>query len=356
MNFKKSLAIVAAAGALTALALPAMAETTLYGQARLATFYNFSELNKETSAGGKYSGFDEHLHANARFGIKASDGAVGGQVEYGASGGNANIRLLYGNWNFGSGKLTVGQDYNSYYLFTAQVHGDDNAMNGYGNLWDGRQAQLRVNLNNGLYIAAITPYGNVNAANSATGAAVTNAESSSNIKLYMPKLNVGYAGKAGAFGYNVGVVGQSYKLGKPADKQVTAALAYFQGSAAFGATSLMYNLSYGQNVGNLGFASRMAYDTTNKKNASGFEGLLQATQKISDTVSANAGIGYVTDKSKLSGAKQDNKMLLFVNAPITLAKNVSVTPEFDYYDELKNAAGKKQAKSYAFGAKWQINF
>ena len=49
--------------------------------------------------------------------------------------------------------------------------------------------------------------------------------------MYLPKLNVGYAGKAGAIGYNVGVVGTSFK--NAGDKQITAVLGYITGSACF---------------------------------------------------------------------------------------------------------------------------
>lgn len=359
---KKQLVILSAVAAVTAFAVPAMAETTFYGSARMATFYNFADSKGAT---GKTSGFDEHLQANSRFGANFSNDAVGGRVEVGLRDNNAAIngstttnlvytRLLYGTYKFGAGKLTVGQDYNSYYTFTAQVHADDNVMNGYGSLWDGRQPQLRVNLNNGLYFAAIQPTGNVNAATSTTGGIVSNAEATNNIKLYLPKLNVGYAGKSGNISYNVGVVGQTFK-NVAADEQVNALLGYVNGKASFGATSLMANVSYAQNAGNMGFAGRQSFAAATKKDAKGFEGYVQLSQKLSDTLSANAGLGYVTDKTS-GNADADDKMLLFVNAPITLVKNVYITPEFSYYDEMKSAAGADQAKSYALGAQFRIDF
>jgi hypothetical protein len=355
MNFKKTVVIAAAAGALTALAIPAMAETTLYGSARMATFYNITDVGQVSD---KNADVDEHLQGNSRFGGKFSNGDVSGRVEFGTT---VNTRLLYGTWNFGSGKLTVGQDYNSYYTFTAQVHGDDNGLNGYGALWDQRQAQIRVNLNNGVYFAAIQPSIGAGAAmgtgvapGSPTYVPVTNAQVPG-IQIYLPKLNVGYAGKASNVAYNVGVVGQTYK-NEAIDKDVLSVLGYVNGSAAFGATTLMANVSFAQNAGNMGFNGRMVYDTANKKDVTGFEGYLQLTQKISDTVSGNVGFGYVTDKSGASGAKADDKMAFFVNAPITLAKNVSVTPEFDYYDQLNKAGASENNKQYAVGAKWQISF
>jgi hypothetical protein len=350
---KKSLLVLSAAAMVAAAAVPAMAETTLYGSARMATFYN---INDTKAAAGKTSSFDEHLQTNSRVGLIASNGDVGGRVELGTG---VNVRLLYGTWNFGAGKLTVGQDYNSYYLLSEQVHGDDNVNNGYGALWDGRQAQLRVNLNNGLYFAAIQATQTANGTPDQKGGAIPNGELTNGKKIYLPKLNVGYAGKAGAVAYNAGVVGEFYKDENAGiNKNVTAILGYVNGTAAFGATTLKANLSYGQNAGDMNFAGREGYGKNSagaNKDARGFEGYIQASQKLSDTLKANAGIGYVTDKR--DGDKHaDNKMLVFVNAPITLAKNVTLTPEISYYDEMKAQSGASQPKSYAIGAQWRIDF
>jgi hypothetical protein len=323
----------------------------------MATFYNMVDTKQTTApAGQKNSGFDEHLQTNARVGGIFTNDNVSGRFEYGATAGNANIRLLYGTYNFGSGKLTVGQDYNSYYTFVAQTHGDDNGFNAYGSLWDGRQAQIRVNLNNGLYFAAIQPTGNVAVGSTATLAnGAPTAEPA--VKMYLPKLNVGYAGKAGAFAYNAGLVGQFFK-NQVADKQVNALLGYLNGKMGFGATGLQFGLSYAQNAGNMSFAGRQTYGANSKgelKDALGFEGYVQVSQKISDMISANVGLGYVTDKHD-GDTKADDKMSVFVNAPITLAKNVYITPEISYYDEMKATGGTDQAKTTAIGAQFRIDF
>ena len=106
----------------------------------------------------------------------------------------------------------------------------------------------------------------------------------------------------------------------------------------------------------MGFLGRAKADAAGK-NATGFEGFLQVTQKISDTISGNVGVGYAGDKLDVSGKKFDDKLAFFVNAPVTLAKNVSVTPEFDYYNQLNGSDGKdEKKKAYTIGAKWQINF
>jgi len=358
---KKRVLVLTAAAMVSAATVPALAETNLYGSARVATFYNIGQAyDAKTGAdAGKYSGFDEHLQSNSVLGVNFSNGDVGGKVEFGTG---VNTRLLYGTWNFGSGRLTVGQDYNSYYQGASQVHGDDNALKGYGALWDNRLPQVRVNLNNGLYFAAIQPYLNTAAVinpvagtPNASGAGIPNSESVSNNKIYLPKLNVGYAGKTGAFAYNTGVVGQFYENANNGKNRINAILGYLTGSAAFGSTTVTGNASYAQNAGNLGLAGRLDYNLAKKDNARGFEGFLQVSQKLSDRLKANVGAGYVYDK-RSNDKSADDKLALFINAPITLAKNVSITPEFSYYDELNSTTDVKQAKSYAVGAQFRIDF
>jgi hypothetical protein len=108
----------------------------------------------------------------------------------------------------------------------------------------------------------------------------------------------------------------------------------------------------------MGFTGRMSYDTGAKENVQGFEGMLQLSQKLSDTLSANVGVGYTYDKSGADGAKADDRMMIFANMPVKLAKYVSVTPEVVYYDQLDEIAldATSDAKHWAVGAKWQIDF
>ena len=347
-KFQKQMMTIAAIGALSAVtALPAMAaDVSFYGQARLATFYNMIDDDN----GDSTSGFDEHFQPNSRFGANFKNGDFGGKVEIGF-GSSINstalsTRLLYGSWNFGSGKLLVGQDYNRYWVGSAQVHGDDLGFTGYGATDDKRSPQIRVDMNNGFYFAAIQPKQNVNNGNQET---VSGGNES-----YLPKLNVGYAGKAGNFSYNAGLVGQFYK-DKNNDEQVTALLGYLSGKYAMGATSVLFNLSYAQNPAEMNFQGRTAKSATDDMR--GFEGFLQLSQTLSPTLGLNAGVGYVYDKSEASGADADDKMSVFVNMPIKLAKFVTLTPEISYYDQLSEVgATDSDAKNWAVGAKWQIDF
>ena len=132
------------------------------------------------------------------------------------------------------------------------------------------------------------------------------------------------------------------------------------------------------NPAEMGFAGRLARGTTAdvSDNVTGFEGYLQLTQKLTNNVNMNIGVSYVCDKGEAQYAAvagppaipaytqrvTDDKMAAYINFPITLAKNVSVTPEFYYEDQLGETFGSSFArtdgknKTYQVGAKWQIEF
>ncbi len=361
MNYKKTVAIAAAAGALTTMALPAFAETSLYGSARVATFWNTEQPLQAVGAAkpDTNTDFDLRNQNNSRFGVKASEGNLAGRVELGigtpglGTGGNTTVytRLAYGTCKFDLGTLLVGQNFTPYDFVSQQVALDDTGNTGYGRLYDGRQPQLKMTLNNGMYLAAIRPGGN---------AAVYTAS-----ETFLPKLNVGYEGKAGTVAYGGGVVGQVYKLSS-ADKQIVSAMGYVHGVVPAGPASIAFNLGVGQNLGEMGLAEGATASVagTNVQNNFTVSAMVQGTFTASEMVKINVGLGYVTTSGKTavtsasttSWSKDDNKMAAFINAPIMLAKNVSVTPELTYIDQLDEKNGNKGAKNYIYGAKWQMDF
>ena len=91
--------------AIAAFAAPAFAaddyKFSVYGSARMATFYNDFDQADD-------SDFNMDLQGNSRFGMKASKGAVSGHVEMGI-GNNVTRRIITGTYAFDGGKLTIGQ-------------------------------------------------------------------------------------------------------------------------------------------------------------------------------------------------------------------------------------------------------
>ncbi len=445
MTFKKTVTIVAAAGALTALAVPAMAELTPYASVRLGAFYDVMDPQTTNSVKGvgreNQSDFNLDLARNSRVGIKGSTGAIGGVVELGLGSSSVNTtgftsgftlasattatnngglaantghvnnvytRLIYGTYKFDAGTLLVGQDYSNNWVASAQTWDADKGFSGYGSLDNSRQAQIKFTMNNGLYFAAINP-------------------SSLNTSVYavtIPVLNVGYRSKAGNFDYNFGALygnAKSYNgndtvaaagnLDSYASNTLNAYLGYGSGKLTAGPVAFLFNLGYGQNTGDLGIAtgrlgnstaalnndSTVAaltsgvtgnrYIASTNQNVTTTESFAQVSFQASDTALVNVGVGYVSDKRKegrmvrtsttgatstvvsLADAKADNRISAFINAPITIAKGFSVTPELTYIDELKDNGNVtinpvtpfdhvavSQRKEYSIGAKLQMDF
>ncbi len=105
------------------------ADWHFYGSARVATF----QVETKTS-GSETDNYQQSLHSNARIGakVRVSD-TLSGVLEYGASRGNANLRKLYGEWDFGAGKLLVGQTYSPLnWAYSNQVFGSDNNLKARG--------------------------------------------------------------------------------------------------------------------------------------------------------------------------------------------------------------------------------
>ena len=380
MNFKKVVTIAATAGALAALAVPAMAEITPYGSIRMTTFWNTVDTNKPGNINdGTTTDFKENLHANSRLGVNFSNGTHGGKIELGLNtSAGVSVRHAYGTEKFNFGTVLVGQTENPYYLFSASVAKDDGVNNAYGSLWDTRTPQIKLTLNNGFYVSAMMPTDYSTSTTTALPFATT--------ENYLPKMNVGYEGKAGNFAYGAGVVGQTYKQtvaavafalavpanavtntpAKPAvlaaaaqDDTVTSLMGYFHGKLTAGAAAMQFNLGVGQNIGDMGFMNANATPTnryTAGEDTLTVEGYVQGSYTLSPMLNLNAGLGYVQDDND-SFVNKDNRMMMFVNTNITVAKGFVVTPEIAYFDQLDQAATNvKGDKEYLVGARWMMNF
>ena len=117
-----------------------------------------------TGTGPDTKAYEQDLNGNARIGarIKVSDN-LKARFEYGAKDGNANLRILWGEWNFGPGSLGVGQHYtplafpysNQVYNIYEMKDGDIN-MSIFGLLYGDRQAMIRLKFGT-FQIAAVEP-------------------------------------------------------------------------------------------------------------------------------------------------------------------------------------------------------
>jgi len=321
------------------------ADWHFYGSARVATF----QVETKTS-GSETDNYQQSLHSNARIGakVRVSD-TLSGTFEYGASRGNANLRKLYGEWNFGAGKLLVGQTYSPLnWAYSNQVFGSDNNLKAQGMIYSGREPMLQLTLG-GFHIAFIQPDINDLGTGYATEADRPAVEAGYTFAFDSVTLAVG----GGYSAYEIIDGAVTYDI----DSHVLAASARVKLGAAF----LNGTVFTGRNAGNLipvsvsgdnrwddGFAM-ISGNRVLDNDSMGYG--LAAGWKLNDMFTFEAGYGFVTSEID-TAAGDDDARTCYANATVTLAPGVFFVPEIGRFDGVEPT----DAETTYYGIKWQINF
>ncbi len=326
------------------------ADWNFYGSARVETFWTDSDINDTTN-------LSESLQSNSRIGarVRASD-ELTGRFEYGASGGDANVRILYGEWDFGAGTLLVGQDWTPLYLpLSNQVYNTDNGLGGWGEASPGRHTMIRLKFD-GFEIAAISPDNTYFKSN---GDAVVDSSdiSSGNTQTAFPRIEVSYKvdmdklSLAVGGGYNT----FEYNDDQDIDAYVGVIRAAFRtGPASFGVQGFA-----GRNVGNI-----ISTDTTGDELGNGYAKVngnrvidndalgceVVAAVMVNESVTIEAGFGYV--ETEYDDESSEDVIAYYLQAPVTMASGVVIVPEIGVIDYQEDS----QDEITYFGAKWQITF
>jgi OmpA-like transmembrane domain len=326
--------------ALTLAASSQAAEWNFYGSARVKTFYG----NVDNGSGDDATNFDMGLQGNARLGakVKVSD-ELKGRFEYGAKNGAANLRQLYGEWNFGAGSLLVGQTYTPIYtVYSKSVYLEDGALEKYGATSASRKPMIRLSFG-GLQIAAVEP--EVDALGGGeTEVMIPNLEASYTVSFDAATLKA-------VVGYNTYDVDSinvnSYVVGLGA-------------KTTFGPAYLAGSFFLGQNLGTYGFKTATNADPVvsgaGLVDNDSFGCTIIAGYKLNDMLSFEAGYGYTESELDQSASKKDDASQYYLQAKITMAPGVYVYPEIGKLDHGQDNTGVEQGDTTYFGAKWQINF
>ena len=362
----KKFTILIAVIALVCFSVPAMAnDWNFYGSARVSTNYVSDDFaNSGTSVGDndtKDAGTNWLLQGNSRIGARVKGEKLSGRFEYGTG---VNVRLLYGQWDFGGGKLLVGQDYTPTSQFiSTSIYGniaEDANLLGTGAFYGSREAQLKLSFG-GFQVALVE---NDNADDLGSGG---------DVDVYLPKLEVGWGMgfdtwsfglMGGAATYSVQDSPSTVTAGKFSDIDVTSYVIGAMGQAAFGPLTLKAAVSAGQNVGNawgsavsLG-SGVLKTDGEDISDTDAYQGALVGVFKLSDMWAFEGGVGYRHDDPDDDGYV-DKEMQIYLQAFITLAPGVYILPEIGYIDHKNDAtaAGSRSAGDTTYvGAKWQIDF
>ncbi|WP_035237229.1 hypothetical protein [Desulfobacter vibrioformis] len=316
-----------------------------YGSARVGMFWEDSDLKDETN-------LTEELQSNSRIGakVKVSD-ELTGHFEYGASDGDANVRKLYGTWDFGTGKLTVGKDYTPMYLpVSNQAWNDDNGLGGYGEVDPGRHAQVRLQFG-GFQIAAISADSEYY-----DGTDIVDDD----IQVVIPRIEVSYGidiTNNATFDIAGGYATFEYNDNEDIDSYVIVA----RGTWAAAGFNLGIEAFYGQNAGNLIECNTTGNDdgrgyakvntvTGKVEDVDNYGGEIVAGYTFNDMFAIEAGFGYM--QGEYDDDDEDEVYAYYLQVPITLASGVTITPEVGVVDYEES----DQDEIAYFGAKFQINF
>jgi len=348
----KKITISAAALILAAvIAMPALAasEWNFYGSARISTFVTDTD-NKAGVRDTK--NFEQALQGNARIGaaVRASD-EVTGCFEYGAASGNANVRKLYGQWDFGSGKLLIGQDYTPLnFFYSNQVYDTDDGLGSYGGIATPRRPMIQLSFGN-FKIAAIYPESDsLNITNATMENTIPKIEASFTYKFDNAFMEV-------AAGYNTySILDTTTSI----ENDITSYIVAIGGGISFDRYYINADVFMGQNMGPYGLFNASDNDpvvsgsTVIDNDVFGY--LLVFGAKINDMFSIEAGYGYTEAELDRTSAREDGSESYYVQTTITLAPGVFLVPEIGIRDNKTDKTGAEESEIIYYGAKWQINF
>jgi len=368
---KKLFVLLGAVVLVVAFTAPSFAaEWSFYGSARITTFW--TDVSKEIGPNDSSDLDLTHaLQGNSRIGanVKVSDNLVG-RFEYGSG---PNLRILWGEYDFGGFKLGLGQHYTPLNWFPSnQVYDGDADLLGTGGVYNGRRAMVQAKVG-GLKIALVQPNTPdvVTAADiaAAVGGGAVAADYGTDIDVVLPQIQASYKLNLGGVSLEIAGGYQTYEqegyeiaTGDSEDEAIDSYIGAIIATYNMGPFYFATNGWMGKNVGNLGFAGFgnppnhfASFDGDDVLDNNGYGFLLVAAFSLSDMLKFEAGYGYA--EADLDDAEsEDDSSSYYLNCTINLAKGVFIVPEIGAYNLGDDEDGEDQGDITYYGLKWQINF
>jgi len=282
------------------------------------------------------------------------EGPVSGLVEIRPVVGGNWVRHWFASWNFGAGTFSIGQFWTPEFSCIGSVKRGCGVAGPLDPACSVRIpfAQLQFG---GLKIAAGEP----NAPGGVVGGLYTDTETSLPKLMASYNLNVGMVGLKLFGGYN------TYAERDPATDQsqdIDSILYGLTASAGFGPLTVKGMVYGGDNlveygVGAPGFSA--FWNGTAVLDESAMYYGIDLAYKVSDMLTVTAGYMTGESESDRPGTWEDETSQYHVNATITLAKGVTITPEYavvDNDDIIQAGVTTEQTKTSWMGVYWQINF
>jgi hypothetical protein len=343
---RKLLILVSAVAFMVAFTLPAAADVSFYGQARMWTGWANSDpdVEGEDSTTNVFWDMDK---ANTRFGARFKNDSVAGNVEIRPNDSNY-MRHWYGSWNWGGGTLIVGQTWTPTFAPVCSNCSEGGYGGFFGDNWGTlRQPQVAVHIGS-LQLATMVPVQVAYAGGDAQG--------------MLPRIEASYDLKAGPAGIKL-------FAGFNSSEEETATTTYDYnsylagGKVSFGVGALGVGvvLWVAKNPKEYGHTATQAMtaaidgDDVNEVDSMGFAA--EVGYQLSPMMKLYAGFGQANHELDQETTYEKTDTGMYAGLIVTLAKNVTLTPEILIRtDETKQGSTTTEPKTTYYGAYWQINF
>ena len=367
------LAVITMVGAFTA---TTMADVDLYGSARFRSYY--ASVDDGVPGADKDKDLEWQMGFLSRFGAnfksekitgrfeldaRPGQGGYGEDIERGGGAsmlGNLRLRHLWGEWDFGAGKLMIGQNFP---LYDAPASGI-NYYSGGLQKWGGigitaaRASQLRLTFGD-LRLAFMqtdttqqwTPLGSFEEAN-----------------IRYPKIEARYDKRIDAFALSFIGGWQTYEIedrnGTKATKNINSYVLGARAKANFGPAYANLALTWRQNGGNYGAWTAVSKETAvlqgnDLKDATAWGVVATLGWIINDKWTLEASHGTLNSKQDTSLDNEDDAMVWCLQSKITMAPGVYIIPELIYQDNKSvttNGVTTEEGDTTVFGVFWRIDF
>ena len=368
------LAVIAMVGGFTASAL---AEVELYGSARMWTYW-VNQDEEVTGTGhtdgdllwttGPFSRFGANFKSDkirGTFELDYRDGAgffgnfPDTDNETGSSYYQMRVRHLFGEWDFGSGKLLVGRTWplTDWNVSMIQITGAGIQPFGGCGLNLARKSQVRLTFGD-LKIAFLTPQGQASNAYAADGFGSMDTVFPQIEARYSMKLEMAELDFLGAYQY--------YKAENQATDVSDSVTSYVLGVRAkmnFGPLYVNLTGKYEVNAQNYGMVTAVdemaIYENGSFKDNKAWGGAAVIGYKVNDMFTIEGTYGGIKSDADTTLTNEDEAFGYGVTAKITLAPGVYLFPEIvvlDYSDVTEDGVVTEQGKVTNYGMVWRIDF
>ena len=356
----------------------AMADVDLYGSIRFRTYWVDKDADY-SAAGGTFPN-SKHISGQAhddedldwklgylsRWGVKYKSGDIRGLVELdtrdGDEGegsseiGDVRVRHIYGEWDFGAGKLLIGQTFNPCTVYSNGLGFYAGGLQQFGGIGivEFRTSQIRLTFGD-LQLAFLTPD-----TEQALPAGYVDKDTT------FPRIEARYSFKLDPVTVDFMGGYQTYEVVDANDNEesIDSYILGLYARANFGPAYVKGTLNYRQNGTNYGLWTTVdeaaVMEGGSVQDAETWGAQLVAGWKINDTFKVEAAYSMVdaeNDDQALKNEDSASAYMLLCN--IKLAPGVSVQPELifeDQEDRFDNGVKTCEGDATIFGVFWMINF